>query len=100
MGNSQKKEYIDNSQNEIVQDVQYLEQQTENIISSTLRWEAWEIITHIAVVVLFIYVAYLFAVSPEQRTLTNSLLLLIALAVAVQIHQNINIQRGLMGDSN
>ncbi len=77
---------------DIIADVEYVEQKTENIVENIINWRLWEIILHLAVVVLFGYVAYLFVVSPEQRSLTNYLLLLVALAVAVQIHQNINIQ--------
>nr|QBK87325.1 MAG: hypothetical protein LCMAC201_02350 [Marseillevirus LCMAC201] len=69
---------------------------SDNVADNILSWKPWEILLHLAVAVLFIYVAYLLMVNPQERTLTNWLLLLIALAVAVQIHQNINIQRGLL----
>nr|QBK88207.1 MAG: hypothetical protein LCMAC202_05690 [Marseillevirus LCMAC202] len=69
---------------------------SENAVNKVLSWKPWEILTHLAVTALFLYVAYLLIVNPRERTLTNWLLLLIALAVAVQIHQNINIQRGLL----
>ncbi len=70
--------------------------ENSEIVSNVLSWKPWEILSHLAVAVLFIYVAYLLMVNPQERTLTNWLLLLIALAVAVQIHQNINIKRGLL----
>ena len=76
-------------------DLKRIEQKTENVLKDILNWQPWEILTHLAAALIFAYVAYLFVVSPQQRTLTNWLLLLIALAVAVQIHQNINIQKRL-----
>ena len=68
----------------------------ENVVTQILSWRPWGLLTHLAVAVLFIYVVYLLVVNPQERTLTNWLLLLIALAVAAQIHQNINVQRSLL----
>ena len=84
---------MNNLEQEIIADVQRAEQKTENVVEQLLNWEKWEVLTHLAVVILFIVVIYMLATSPDQRSLTNLLLLLIALGVAVQIHQNINIKR-------
>jgi len=77
-------------------DLTVMEEKSENVVENVINWQPWEMLLHIAVVILFIFVAYLFVVSPEQRSLTNYLLLLIAFGVAVQIHQNINIQGRMM----
>ena len=69
---------------------------SENAVNTVLSWKPWEILTNLAIADLYLYVAYLLIVNPQERSLTNWLLLLIALAVAVQIHQNINIQQGLL----
>lgn len=84
---------MNNLEQEIIADVQRAEQKTENVVEQLLNWEKWEVLTHLAVAILFIVVIYMLATSPDQRSLTNLLLLLIALGVAVQIHQNINIKR-------
>ncbi len=67
----------------------------DNAVNQFLNWQAWEMITHLAVFVLFVYVIYLLFTSLRERTVTNWLLLLIALAIGVQIHQNINLQKKL-----
>ena len=77
-------------------DLRQVEEKTENLLNKVLSWGPWEMLTHLATAVLFVYVAYLLFTNPSQRTVTNWLLLLIAFAVAVQIHQNINLQKSLM----
>ena len=73
--------------------IEKVEDKVENVVTNMLGWSSWEIITHLAVAILFIYVIYLLVVNPQERTVSNMLLLLIALTVAVQIHQNINLKR-------
>ncbi len=81
---------------EFKKEFEQADQETENILTKFLSWKHWELLTHLAIVILFVCVAYLLYTNPLERTVTNWLLLLIALAVAVQIHQNINVQRGLL----
>lgn len=69
-----------------------VEKEGKNIIDAILTWALWEKILHIAVAVVFVVVLYFFLVKPQQRTLTNYLLLLIAMGIALQVHQNINIK--------
>ena len=56
---------------DIIADVEYVEQKTENIVENVINWKPWETILHLAFAVLFAYVAYMFVVSPQQRSLTN-----------------------------
>jgi len=69
---------------------------TQNPLNKVLDWSVWEIILHLAFALLFIGVIYIFVVHPTDRTLTNWLLLLVSLGIAVQIHQNINIQKRML----
>ena len=72
----------------------------KNLINKIIEWGPWENIAHVIVVLLFFYVSYLIVVNPIERTVTNWILLLIALAVSVQIHQNINVRKMMTGRSH
>jgi hypothetical protein len=67
-------------------------------MNKVLDWPYWEKIMQLVLVVLFVYVAYELLTNPSSRSLTNVLLLLIGVAVSVQIHQNINLQKGLLNN--
>ena len=56
---------------------------------------AWEGLTHTAVFVLYLYVFYMMYQDSEERYASNFLLLIIALSLAVLIHQNINARNGV-----
>jgi hypothetical protein len=64
-------------------------------VEQILDWGPWEFISHAAFAILFIVIIYFFFVRPNEHSLTNWLLLLIGVGVAVQIHQNINLKRRL-----
>jgi len=64
----------------------------KNPVEKVLSWRPFEMIAHLAMIALFVYVVVLLVKHPKDRTVSNLLLLLIVLALSVQIHQNINIK--------
>lgn len=61
-------------------DVQYVEQKGKQLFHL-------ETISHIIAGLLLIYVLYMLVINPQDRSVTNALLLLIAIGVTIQIHQ-------------
>ncbi len=59
-------------------------------LQSLTEWPEWETLSHLALVVLYIYVLYVMYNDPASRSMTNMLLLMVALAGSTLIHQNIN----------
>jgi hypothetical protein len=68
-------------------------------VRKIIGFPIWEEITHVAVFLLHIYLFYSLYKHPEERTIGNLSLLLIALALSVLIHQNIN-ERNEVYDKN
>lgn len=68
---------------------------TASPFDKILHWRSWEVIIHVMFAILFIYIAYEFLRHSDNRTTTNVLLLLIALGIALQVHQNINLKAQL-----
>lgn len=55
-----------------------------------MSWYLWEDLTHIMTMLLYVYIFYLMYKRKGSNTVTEYLLLLIALSLGVIIHQNIN----------
>ena len=60
------------------------------MVKRVIEWVEWESITHTVVFLLFLYIMSRLLRDKTERTVQNLLLLLIALALGVLIHQNIN----------
>lgn len=76
--------------------LQNLENRAENALENALSWRPLSTIGHVVVLLLLAYVVYLLVVNRGDRSVMNLLLLAVAVGVLVQIHQNINVQNGLM----
>lgn len=57
---------------------------------NVVEWSSWEIISHLFLILLNVYILYMFVLVPETRTMTNVLLYTIVVAISVIIHQRIN----------
>jgi hypothetical protein len=67
-------------------------------VKNIMEYPEWEIVTHIAVILLYVYILYGLYDSPGERNVNNLTLLLIAMSIGVLIHQNINTRRGGMNE--
>ena len=76
--------------------LQNLEHRVENVVEKALGWRPLAVIGHVVFAALLAYVVYLMVVNRGDRSVTNLLLLALAVGVLVQIHQNINVQNGLL----
>lgn len=89
---------FDNVRNEIksglntIQDGIYdFRDTTTQAVQKTYKWELGETLTLLVLLCLGVYVLYLLVTKPLQRTVNNWLLLIIALALFIQIQQNVNV---------
>jgi len=67
----------------------------EKYIQQFYEWGKWEGIMHNLLLILGIYIIYLFAAYPQNRTMTNILLATITISIDTLIHQNINIRNNI-----
>ena len=60
------------------------------MLEQFFEWPEWESLSHIALVLLYVYVIYTLFANKDAMTFQNVLLCMIVIALTVLIHQNVN----------
>ena len=64
------------------------------LLQSYMEWPEWETLSHMGLVIAYIYIFYKGLTDKSVRTMQNILLLTIIIALDIIIHQNINRRSG------
>jgi len=80
--------------------IQNVEDDAKSVFHKILEWKHWELVLHLVLAGLIGYVLYMMVMQKGDRTTTNFLLLTIAVAITVGLHQAINLNNKMTQQTN